>query len=131
MGESGSGKSVTALSILRLLPYPIASHPGGSHPLCHAGWRPGRSAEHRRPGRLRQIRGGRIAMIFQEPTLSLNPLHRIERQLVETIQLHKPMSDAAARKRALELLDLVKIDNARAEARRPFRMKCRAASASA
>ncbi|MBI2256062.1 MAG: ABC transporter ATP-binding protein [Proteobacteria bacterium] len=109
VGESGSGKSVTALSILRLLP-PVAHHaageirfngPNGQQDLLKAN-----------PGHLRQIRGGRIAMIFQEPTLSLNPLHRIERQLVETIQLHRPMNDTAARKRALELLELVKIDDA-------------------
>jgi microcin C transport system ATP-binding protein len=109
VGESGSGKSVTALSVLRLLP-PVAKHasgeirfatPNGMQDLLKAA-----------PGQLRQIRGGRIAMIFQEPTLSLNPLHRIERQLVETIQLHQPMGDAAARKRALDLLELVKIDDA-------------------
>ncbi len=117
VGESGSGKSVTALSILRLLPYPVASHPAGAIRFAgHDG-----SAEDllKAPGdRLRQIRGGRIAMIFQEPTLSLNPLHRIERQLVEAIQLHKPMKEAAAKKRALDLLELVKIDNA------PQKLKC-------
>ena len=111
VGESGSGKSVTALSILRLLPYPIASHPSGSIRFTL----PDGHAEDllKLPlDKLRQIRGGRIAMIFQEPTLSLNPLHRVERQLVETIQLHKPVGVAAARRRALELLEMVKIDNA-------------------
>lgn len=110
VGESGSGKSVTALSILRLLPYPVASHPGGAIRFT----RPDGSVTDllQLPlDKLREIRGGRIAMIFQEPTLSLNPLHRIERQLVEAIQLHKPVSLAAARQRARELLELVKIDN--------------------
>ena len=111
VGESGSGKSVTALSILRLLPYPIASHPSGSIRFMREDGTP-EDLLQLPLSRLRQIRGGRIAMIFQEPTLSLNPLHRIERQLVETIQLHKPVSDTAARKRALELLELVKIDDA-------------------
>ncbi|TDQ85497.1 microcin C transport system ATP-binding protein [Dongia mobilis] len=107
VGESGSGKSVTALSILRLLPYPVASHPSGQirfdgeEDLMRAS-----------PDRLRQIRGDRIAMIFQEPTLSLNPLHRIERQIVEAIQLHRKVDAAAARARAQELLELVRIDDA-------------------
>jgi microcin C transport system ATP-binding protein len=111
VGESGSGKSVTALSILRLLPYPIASHPSGSIRFVLPDGKQEDLLKLPLP-KLRRIRGGRIAMIFQEPTLSLNPLHRIERQLVETIQLHKPVGDAAARKRALELLELAKIDNA-------------------
>src|SRR5690606_38884568 len=72
VGESGSGKSVTALSILRLLPYPVASHPAGK-----IFYRPKDGAPEdlltAPPARLRQIRGNRIAMIFQEPTLSLNP----------------------------------------------------------
>ncbi|WP_374385234.1 ABC transporter ATP-binding protein [Dongia sp.] len=109
VGESGSGKSVTALSILRLLP-PTATHPAGA--IRFAGPTGTEDLLAASPMHLRQIRGGRIAMIFQEPTLSLNPLHRIERQLVEAIQLHRPTSNAAARKRALELLELVKIDNA-------------------
>jgi microcin C transport system ATP-binding protein len=117
VGESGSGKSVTALSILRLLPYPAASHPSGA--IRFAGASGGAEDLLQLPlSRLRQIRGGRIAMIFQEPTLSLNPLHRVERQLVEAIQLHKPTSDAAAKKRALELLELVRIDDA------PQKLKC-------
>jgi microcin C transport system ATP-binding protein len=109
VGESGSGKSVTALSILRLLPQ-VATHPSGA--IRFDGPNGTEDLLKASPPHLRQIRGGRIAMIFQEPTLSLNPLHRIERQLVETIQLHQPMGDTAARKRALELLELVKIDNA-------------------
>lgn len=111
VGESGSGKSVTALSILRLLPYPIASHPSGSIGFLQEE---GKVVDLLKAplDQLQRIRGGRIAMIFQEPTLSLNPLHRVERQLIETIKLHRPVSDSQARKRALELLELVKIDQA-------------------
>jgi microcin C transport system ATP-binding protein len=106
VGESGSGKSVTALSILKLLPYPAASHPSGrilfrGEDLMTA------SLE-----KLRQVRGGRIAMIFQEPMTSLNPLHRIERQLVETLTLHRDLSKEAARKEALELTKLVQLRDA-------------------
>ncbi|MBL8708919.1 MAG: ABC transporter ATP-binding protein [Rhodospirillaceae bacterium] len=109
VGESGSGKSVSALSIMRLLPYPVASHPSGEV-LFHGGAAP-EDLMRAAPDRLRQIRGDRIAMIFQEPTLSLNPLHRVERQIVEAIQLHKPMPAAAARARARELLELVQIED--------------------
>ncbi|MEZ5648819.1 MAG: ABC transporter ATP-binding protein [Alphaproteobacteria bacterium] len=105
VGESGSGKSVTALSILQLLPYPFASHPSGSirfegHELVGASVKT-----------LRQIRGNRIAMIFQEPMTSLNPLHTVERQIAETLYIHKHLSRRAARARVLELLDLVGISD--------------------
>ncbi len=101
VGESGSGKSVTALSILQLLPYPLASHPSGSIRFQ------GTELVGASPATLREIRGDRIAMIFQEPINSLNPLHTIERQISESILLHKRMSPAAARERTLELLRLV------------------------
>ena len=71
VGESGSGKSVTALSILKLLPYPAASHPSGRILFC------GEDLMTTPLERLRQVRGGKISMIFQEPMTSLNPLHRI------------------------------------------------------
>ena len=75
VGESGSGKSVTALSVLQLLPYPPARHPSGS--IRFAGEEMiGSSGD-----TLRRVRGDRIAMIFQEPMTSLNPLHSIERQV--------------------------------------------------
>jgi microcin C transport system ATP-binding protein len=102
VGESGSGKSVTALSILQLLPYPAASHARSSsirfdgHELVAAP-----SAV------MRDIRGNRIAMVFQEPMTSLNPLHTIEKQLTETLFLHKRMRGPEARARAVELLRLV------------------------
>lgn len=103
VGESGSGKSVTAHSILKLLPYPAARHPSGrilykGEDLLTAG-----------EGRLRQVRGNRISMIFQEPMSSLNPLHTVERQINEVLFLHKGLSKADARARTLELLELVGI----------------------
>jgi len=105
VGESGSGKSVTALSILQLLPYPMARHPSGS--ILFQGTEL-MDADERT---LRNVRGDRIAMIFQEPMTSLNPLHTIERQINETLFLHKGLDRAAARKRTLELLSLVGIPN--------------------
>jgi microcin C transport system ATP-binding protein len=106
VGESGSGKSVTALSILRLLPAHLASHPSGS-----IMWR-GQDLLKASPAQLRDLRGSRIGMIFQEPMTSLNPLHRIGRQIVEMIHLHRAMPQAAARARAVELLKLVGIADA-------------------
>ena len=103
VGESGSGKSVTAHSILRLLPYPAASHPSGS--IRYAGQDLLNISE----AKLRKIRGNRIAMVFQEPMTALNPLHTIERQISEILQLHKGLRGAAARSRVLELLELVGI----------------------
>jgi microcin C transport system ATP-binding protein len=105
VGESGSGKSVTALSVLKLLPYPSAHHPSGSilfkgQELLHADERT-----------LRQVRGDRISMIFQEPMSSLNPLHRVETQVGEILEVHRGLSGQAARKRTLELLDQVGIAN--------------------
>ena len=103
VGESGSGKSVTAHSILRLLPYPAARHPSGS--IRYAG----QDLLQMRESRLRGIRGNRIAMVFQEPMTALNPLHNIEKQISEILQLHKGLRGAAARRRVLELLDMVGI----------------------
>jgi microcin C transport system ATP-binding protein len=106
VGESGSGKSVTALSILQLLPYPLARHPSGSirfrdHELVGA-----------RERMLRRVRGNRIAMIFQEPMTSLNPLHTIEKQINEVLFVHKGLDRRAARVRTLELLHLVGLPEA-------------------
>ncbi len=106
VGESGSGKTVTALSILQLLPYPLARHPAGS--IRFAGEELiGAPAE-----RLRQIRGNRIAMVFQEPMTSLNPLHRVERQIGEVLTLHKKLPENLVRSRVLELLQLVGLPEA-------------------
>src|SRR5213080_4619709 len=103
VGESGSGKSVSALSILRLLPYPAASHPSGTihfkgRELLRAGER-----------EMREVRGNDISIIFQEPMTSLNPLHTIEAQIGEILQLHSAISGAMARARTLELLTQVGI----------------------
>ncbi|WP_165674439.1 ABC transporter ATP-binding protein [Metapseudomonas otitidis] len=103
VGESGSGKSVTAHSILRLLPYPLASHPTGH--IRYGGNDLLRLPE----ARLRGIRGNRIAMVFQEPMTSLNPLHCIEKQINEVLALHKGLTGKAATRRTLELLELVGI----------------------
>ena len=103
VGESGSGKSVTAHSILRLLPYPAARHPSGT--IRYAGQDLLQLSENK----LRSIRGDRIAMVFQEPMSALNPLHSIEKQVSEILKLHKGLRGAAARKRVLELLDMVGI----------------------
>jgi microcin C transport system ATP-binding protein len=102
VGESGSGKSVTALSILQLLPYPLASHPAGSSVRFR-----GRELVGAGEAVMRGVRGNRIAMVFQEPMTSLNPLHTIERQIGEALVIHKGLSGAAARARIVELLRLV------------------------
>jgi microcin C transport system ATP-binding protein len=103
VGESGSGKSVSALSILKLLPYPNASHPSGSIRFK------GQELIDQSEQQMRQIRGSDISIIFQEPMTSLNPLHTIEAQIGEMIQLHNATSNAEARRRTLELLTQVGI----------------------
>ena len=103
VGESGSGKSVTALSVLKLLPYPTASHPSGS--IRFMGRELLGLSEHE----MRGIRGNDISIIFQEPMTSLNPLHTIESQIVEILQLHHGVRGAMARTRTLELLTQVGI----------------------
>jgi len=104
VGESGSGKSVTALSVLQLLPYPTAVHTTGSSIRFRDQQLIGA-----RKAALQQVRGNRISMIFQEPMTSLNPLHVVEKQICEVLVVHKGMSLRAARARALELLELVRI----------------------
>ncbi|MDH3701373.1 MAG: ABC transporter ATP-binding protein [Alphaproteobacteria bacterium] len=106
VGESGSGKSVTALSVLQLLPYPTAHHPSGSIQFK------GQEIVGVKAEILRRVRGDRISMIFQEPMTSLNPLHSVEKQISETLFLHKGMAADAARERVLELLELVGIRDA-------------------
>src|SRR6267154_558071 len=103
VGESGSGKSVSALSILKLLPYPTASHPSGS---IHFK---GRELIDLSEREIRSIRGNDISIIFQEPMTSLNPLHTIESQIGEILQLHSGISGPMARARTLELLTQVGI----------------------
>jgi len=100
VGESGSGKSVTALSILKLLPYPAAQHPSGT--IHFKGQELLRLSEND----IRRVRGNDITIIFQEPMTSLNPLHTIERQISEILDLHRGPTGAAARRRICELLGL-------------------------
>ncbi|MBS0244303.1 MAG: ABC transporter ATP-binding protein, partial [Proteobacteria bacterium] len=106
VGESGSGKSVSALSIMRLLPYPAASHPSGEI------FFEGRDLLKISEGRMREVRGSRISMIFQEPMTSLNPLHTIERQVGEMLREHRGMAEEGTRERTLALLKRVGIQNA-------------------
>jgi microcin C transport system ATP-binding protein len=103
VGESGSGKYVSALSILKLLPYPTASHPSGS---IHFR---GRELLDLSEREIRSIRGNDISIIFQEPMTSLNPLHTIESQIGEILQLHQGIGGQMARSRTLELLTQVGI----------------------
>ncbi|WP_275790973.1 ABC transporter ATP-binding protein [Pararhizobium gei] len=103
VGESGSGKSVSANSILKLLPYPAASHPGGEIIFNGKDLMKASDAD------LRAVRGNDITMIFQEPMTSLNPLHSIERQIAEILELHQGLTGLAARTRVLELLNQVGI----------------------
>ena len=103
VGESGSGKSVTALSILRLLSKERVIYPSGDiifedKSLLHASEK-----------ELRKIRGNEISMIFQEPMVSLNPLHTVEKQLYEVLSLHRGMRRNEARSEILQYLDRVGI----------------------
>ena len=106
VGESGSGKSVSALSVLRLLPSPPVSYPQGDI-LFH-----GQSLLNADEQTLRGIRGNNIAMIFQEPMVSLNPLHTLEKQLYEVLSLHRGMRKEAARGEILDCLERTGIRNA-------------------
>lgn len=101
VGESGSGKSVSALSVMQLLPYPRAVHPHGSVQFD------GEEMLGAPQERLQQLRGDRIAMIFQEPMTSLNPLHTIEKQIGETLMLHRKMTREQAREHTIDLLQKV------------------------
>lgn len=107
VGESGSGKSITALSVMRLLPQGIAEHPRGE-----ILWN-GQNLLTCSEDALRQLRGAQIAMIFQEPMTSLNPVLSIGEQIMESLQLHHPdMSEADAHTRALQALQQVQIPRA-------------------
>ncbi|RWE97482.1 ABC transporter ATP-binding protein [Mesorhizobium sp.] len=110
-GESGSGKSMTALAIMQLLPQPAARIESGTIRLrdIDRGDIDLAGLDERR---MRRIRGDRIAMIFQEPMTSLNPVLSIGRQLVESIEAHTGLSRAEARRRAIEALQAVRISEA-------------------
>lgn len=108
VGESGSGKSISALSVIRLLPEGIASHPGGE--ILFNGQDLLKLPE----TALRSIRGSQIAMIFQEPMTSLNPVFSIGEQITEALQLHHAtMSDEEAVERAVLALEQVQLPKAR------------------
>jgi microcin C transport system ATP-binding protein len=98
VGESGSGKTVSALSILKLLPYPAAYHPTGE--IMFAGQDLLKAPD----SIMRDIRGEKISIIFQEPMTSLNPLHTIRKQVGEIMKLHHGLDEAAVTQRVLELL---------------------------
>jgi len=103
VGESGCGKSVTALSILRLLPKLTGKTVGGAIRFH------GRDLLKCSDQEMRKIRGNRIAMIFQEPMTSLNPVYTVGRQIAEAVQIHTKASRSDAMARAQEMLQLVRI----------------------
>jgi peptide/nickel transport system ATP-binding protein len=103
VGESGCGKSVTAMSIVRLLPQPAGKILGG-----HV-WFKGRDLVHASDREMQRVRGGEIGVIFQEPMAALNPLHRIGRQVSEVFRIHQKLSKKDAWAAATDLLELVRI----------------------
>ena len=103
VGESGCGKSVTSLSIMRLVPNPPGRITAGEIRL------EGRNLLELPESDMRAVRGDDIAMIFQEPMTSLNPVQTVGDQIIEAVQLHRPLNASNARARALEMLRLVKI----------------------
>jgi microcin C transport system ATP-binding protein len=105
VGESGSGKTVSALSILRLLPYPAASNPTGEI------FFDGKDLLKASVPEIRDIRGKRISIIFQEPMTSLNPLHTIEKQVGEIMKVHQGLGDKSVRERVLDLLRKVGLND--------------------
>ncbi len=107
VGESGCGKTVSALSILRLIPIPPGKIVSGSVLF------EGEDLVSMNEGELRHVRGNQIAMIFQQPMTSLNPVLTIGRQLTETLELHLKMNRSSATQRAIELLEMVGIPEAR------------------
>jgi peptide/nickel transport system ATP-binding protein len=103
VGESGCGKSVTALSVLRLVPAPAGRVLGGQILFR------GRDLLTLPERDMRAVRGGQVSMIFQEPMTSLNPVYTVGAQIIEAIRIHRSTSKNAARERAIELLKLVGI----------------------
>ncbi|MBE1285346.1 MAG: ATP-binding cassette domain-containing protein [Rhodobacteraceae bacterium] len=111
VGESGCGKSITALSVMGLIPQPPGKIAGGSIRLN------GEELIGANPARLRGLRGGDVAMIFQEPMTSLNPVFTVGDQIAEAIMLHQNVDKAQALKDAIALLDRVGIPSPDARAR--------------
>jgi oligopeptide/dipeptide ABC transporter ATP-binding protein len=108
VGESGCGKSMTALAIMGLLPDKVGRIADGRILFQ------GRDMAQMKDAELRRIRGNEISMIFQEPMTSLNPVYTVGEQIAEVLRRHKGMNKAEARRRATELMDAVRIPNARA-----------------
>ncbi|HEX2281745.1 MAG TPA: ABC transporter ATP-binding protein [Thermomicrobiales bacterium] len=106
VGESGSGKSITAMSIMRLIPTPPGRIVNGTVAF------EGDDVLAMSDEEMRHVRGNKIAMIFQDPMTSLNPVLNINRQISETLELHLGMSKSQSRQRAIELLQMVGIPNA-------------------
>jgi peptide/nickel transport system ATP-binding protein len=106
VGESGSGKSVTAMTLMGLTRSPNARFEGRAH---YKGTELIEASEEE----LRRVRGAEIAMIFQDPMTSLNPVHRVGRQIIEQIQEHEGLPEQQARERTVELLERVGIPRAR------------------
>jgi peptide/nickel transport system ATP-binding protein len=106
VGESGCGKSVTSLSIMKLIPQPPGKITNGEI------WLNGENLVQASEKRMREIRGNEVAMIFQEPMTSLNPLFTIGNQLIEGIRIHKKMSKKEARIEAIQMLKLVGLPRA-------------------
>ncbi|MFI5022803.1 MAG: ABC transporter ATP-binding protein [Alphaproteobacteria bacterium] len=111
VGESGCGKSMTALSIMRLVPDPPGRIVGGAIKLA------GRDLLQLGEREMRAVRGNEISMIFQEPMTSLNPVLTVGRQIAEALRLHQDLSRSAALGRAVEMLRLVRIPEPAARAR--------------
>src|SRR6201993_4709901 len=103
VGESGCGKSMTALSIMRLVPNPPGKIVGGTITLD------GKDLVQLEESEMRDIRGNEISMIFQEPMTSLNPVLTIGHQIAEALRLHQDLSKSAAAEKAIEMLGLGKI----------------------
>lgn len=106
VGESGSGKSVGVMTLMRLIPQPPGKITAGEV------WFDGRDLTKLSNDEIRQVRGNRIAMIFQDPMTSLNPVLTVGRQITEALELHLGMDKEQSRKRATELLELVGIPSA-------------------
>jgi peptide/nickel transport system ATP-binding protein len=106
VGESGCGKSVTAMTVMRLLPMPPGRIAGGS-----VRWR-GKDLVHADDAAIRSVRAREIAMIFQEPMTSLNPVYTVGEQIAEVVRLHQNLNRKQALERATEMLRLVHIPNA-------------------
>ena len=106
VGESGCGKSVTALSVMRLIPSSVGGIVEGQVRF------EGKDLASMSEGQMRKIRGNHIAMVFQEPITSLNPVHTVGAQIAEAVRIHQGLSGPAATAHAAEMLNLVRIPDA-------------------